>query len=73
MKLKHYLDQAKRHYKAILKKNPDFLFNTLLPTLEWIEEIFFKKKFSKKSLSKGNEMFNKYKKVLPPIFQVQGY
>jgi hypothetical protein len=73
MKLNHYLDQAKRHYKAILKKNPEFLFNTLLPTLEWIEEIFFKKKFSKKSLSKGNEMFNKYKKVLPPIFQVQGY
>lgn len=73
MKLKYYLDQAKIHNKAILNKNPEFLFNTLLPTLEWIEEIFFKKKFSKKSLSKGNEMFNKYKKILPPIFQVQGY
>ena len=73
MKLKHYLDQAERHYKAILKKNPEFLFNTLLPTLEWIEEIFLKKKFSKKSLSKGSEMFNTYKKILPPIFQAQGY
>jgi hypothetical protein len=72
MKLKHYLAQSECHYQRIIKHNPEFVFNTLLPTLEWIEDLFYKKKFSEKSLSAGEEMFARFREILPPIFQAQG-
>lgn len=71
MKLKHYLWQAELHHKAILKQSPDFLFNTLLPTVEWIEDVFIKSRFSKASISKGEEIFEQFKGALPPIFKSQ--
>lgn len=71
MKLKHYLWQAELHHQAILKQSPDFLFNTLLPTVEWIEDVFIKSRFSKASISKGEEIFEQFKGALPPIFKSQ--
>lgn len=71
MKLKHYLWQAELHHQAILKQSPDFLFNTLLPTVEWIEDVFIKSRFSKASISKGEELFEQFKGALPPIFKSQ--
>jgi hypothetical protein len=74
MKLKHYLWQAELHHQAILKQSPDFLFNTLLPTVEWIEDIFIKSRFSKASISKGEKIFEQFKGALPPIFRAyQGH
>jgi hypothetical protein len=72
MKLKHYLFEAEKHHKALLRQAPEFTFNTLLPTVEWIEVLFQKSKFSLSSLTKGMEMFNAYKKVLPSLFTAQG-
>jgi len=72
MKLKHYLSEAEKHHKTLVRKAPEFTFNTLLPTVEWIEEIFQKSKFSSQALIKGQEMFEAYGKVLPPIFKAQG-
>ncbi|MDO6486258.1 hypothetical protein Q4503_01010 [Colwellia sp. 6_MG-2023] len=71
LKLKHYLWQAELNHRAILKQTPDFLFNTLLPTVEWIEDIFIKSRFSKHSISKGSKMFEQFKDALPPIFKAQ--
>lgn len=72
MKLKHYLSEAEKNHKALVRKAPEFTFNTLLPTVEWIEEIFQESKFSSHALIKGQEMFEVYGAILPPIFKAQG-
>jgi len=69
MKLKHYISEAETHCHTLLESNPIFLFNTVLPTVEWIESLFSEAKFSKKSLEKGRDLFDKYADILPPIFK----
>jgi hypothetical protein len=72
MKLKHYVSEVEKHYKTLLRENPDLTFNTILPTVEWIEDVFYKSRFSTSSYSKGKDLFNKYGSILPPIFQANG-
>lgn len=72
MKLKHYISESEKHHQRILKQNPEFLFNNLLPTLEWIEVVFDKGMFSTSSISKGEDMFNRFGHYLPPIFAAHG-
>ena len=72
MKLKHYVSEAETHCNTLLESDPIFLFNTVLPTVEWIESLFSELKFSKKSLEKGTDLFDKYGDILPPIFESHG-
>ncbi|WP_318521967.1 hypothetical protein [Photobacterium leiognathi] len=55
LKMLNYLHEFKKHYKKLLAHNPDFLFKTVMPTVEWIEDTL--KKMSKSSLQKGQERF----------------
>ncbi|EGQ9811992.1 hypothetical protein FWP29_13285 [Vibrio parahaemolyticus] len=53
----NYLHEFKAHYKQLLAVNPDHLFKTVLPTVEWMQ--FTLKKLSKDSRDKGLEMQKK--------------
>ncbi|HGS5725219.1 TPA: hypothetical protein ACMDN7_002807 [Vibrio parahaemolyticus] len=56
LKMYNYLHEFKKHYKKLLAHNPDFLFKTVMPTVEWLEDTL--KKMSKSSLQKGREQFD---------------
>jgi hypothetical protein len=70
-KLLHYLNQAKQNHHLLVLASSEFLLFTVLPTLEWIEELFDRKKFSKESVHEGQKIFRRYKSHLPPLFQNQ--
>ncbi len=55
LKMYNYLHEFQKHYKKILANNPDFLFKTVMPTVEWIEDTLGK--MSKLSQIKGREKF----------------
>ncbi|HIF9258721.1 TPA: hypothetical protein ACX6RA_001777 [Photobacterium damselae] len=55
LKMLNYLHEFKKHYKKLLAYNPDFLFKTVIPTVEWVEDTL--KKMSKSSIQKGRERF----------------
>lgn len=71
MKLKHYLSEVKKKNKNLLNNAPEYFLFTVLSTVEWIEILFEQRKFRKKSLLEGGELYNKYKEVLPPLFTAQ--
>ncbi len=71
MKLFHYRDEVKKKHHLLAASAPEFLLFTVLPTIEWIEELLDKKSFSKESLTKGEGLYQKYKKHLSPLFQNQ--
>ena len=48
---------SKKHYKKLLSSNPRFLFETVMPTVEWIEVTLGK--LDKKSQQVGREQFTK--------------
>ncbi|PML56566.1 hypothetical protein [Vibrio lentus] len=56
LKMYNYLHEFKKNYKKILANNSDFLFKTVIPTVEWIEGTL--KKMSKQSLRKGRDQFD---------------
>ena len=56
-KMKNYLHEFKRNYKRLLSRNPDFLYKTALPTVEWMENVL--PNLRKDSLQKGTELFEK--------------
>jgi hypothetical protein len=71
LKLLHYLDQVKENHHLLATSSSEFLLFTVLPTAEWIEELFDKKLFSKKSMTDGRNMYKKFKAHLPPLFKNQ--
>lgn len=71
MKLKHYIDELDRTHSELAKVNPDFLFYTALPTVEWIEGVFSNRLFSSDTLYKGEVLYKQMKAHLPPLFSVQ--
>lgn len=71
MKFKQYLSQVKRKYKRLVKSAPEFLLFSVCPTCEWIENLFDKKKFSKKSITQGEQLFLQYGEHLPELFEAQ--
>lgn len=71
MKLKHYIEEVRKKYKLLMDNAPEYLLFTVLPTVEWIEVLFEQKKFQKRSVKRGNEIFNEYKDILPPLFTAQ--
>lgn len=68
LKLMHYLAELERKHKALLISAPEFLFNTVLPTSEWIECLFDDKRFSEDSLKKGLAEYRRFEHILPPHF-----
>ena len=71
MKLKQFLAQLQKKHALLRECSPEFLFFSALPTAEWIESLFENKRFSKASLQKGQEWFDKYQSHLPPHFTAQ--
>jgi len=71
MKLKHYLNEVRIKHSSLINNAPEFLLFTVLPTVEWIENIFEKKSFGKKSMTEGLEIYQRYKYILPPLFSAQ--
>lgn len=58
-KMKNYLHEFKLNYKRLSCQNPDHLYKTALPTVEWIEGVL--SKLSKVSVTEGLNMFEKMK------------
>ena len=60
LKIKNYIYEFEANYKKLLCSNPDFLYKTAMPTVEWMVHVL--KIISKDSVKKGDEMFKKMKK-----------
>jgi len=71
MRFKHFLAEIEKKYTYLLNRAPEYLFNTALPTAEWMENLLVKGHFSTQTLEEGEVMYRKYKSVLPPLFSVQ--
>ena len=56
-KMLNYLHEFKLNYKRLLCRNPDYLYQTALPTVEWIEHVLAE--LSKKSRLEGEKIFEK--------------
>lgn len=56
LKMQNYLHEFLKNYKKLLATNPDFLFRTVMPTVEWMESTL--SKMSKKSQQLGREQFD---------------
>lgn len=56
LKMHNYLHEFKKNYKTLLSHNPDHLFKTVIPTVEWLEDTL--PKMSKVSQRKGREQFD---------------
>ncbi|RZQ05465.1 hypothetical protein D8T65_01245 [Vibrio vulnificus] len=52
----NYRYEFSKNYKKLASSNPEFLFRTAMPTIEWMEHVL--DRLSKKSLVEGNKMFN---------------
>jgi hypothetical protein len=72
MKLHHYVGEFEKKHKLLLSCSPEYLFNTALPTAEWIAILLDDKtKFTKQSREKGFAMHEEFKSILPPHFTAQ--
>ncbi|MCG9695065.1 hypothetical protein L1D55_25740 [Vibrio sp. Isolate22] len=54
-KMYNYLHEFKKNYKKLLSRNPDYLYKTAMPTVEWIEVALGK--LSKRSQTEGEKLF----------------
>lgn len=68
-KLLNYQRQVRENSHLLIQASPEFLLFTVLPTVEWIEELFDKKAFSEVTMKKGRKMFSRYADEVPPLFQ----
>jgi len=71
VKLLHYRAEAERLHHLLIASAPEFLLFTVLPTTEWIEELFDKKSFSKSSTEGAQAIYKQFKNHLSPLFQNQ--
>ena len=53
-KMLNYLHEFSLNYKKLLSRNPDYLYQTALPTVEWIEQVL--SRLSEPSLKQGQAM-----------------
>lgn len=56
LRMNNYLYEFQKHYKKLLATNPDLLFQTVMPTVEWME--YTLSRMSKKSQKVGRERFD---------------
>ncbi|MCY9818090.1 hypothetical protein [Vibrio alginolyticus] len=52
----NYRFEFSKNYKKLFNSNPDFLFRTAMPTIEWMEHVL--DRLSKGSLDEGKNIFN---------------
>lgn len=72
MKLRHYLEEFEEKHTLLLSCAPEYLFNTALPTAEWIAMLLDDKtKFTKQNREKGFALHEEFKSILPPHFTAQ--
>jgi hypothetical protein len=71
MRLYHYIGEVEKRHKKLAIKAIEYLLLTVLPTVEWMSILLAEKRFSKESLNKGKELFDKYEKILPTNFSAQ--
>lgn len=60
VKMFNYLHEFKKNYKKLLCKNPDYLYQTVFPNVEWIEQVLAK--LSKVSIKEGEDLFEQMHK-----------
>ncbi|ENO1331460.1 hypothetical protein ACA712_001180 [Vibrio parahaemolyticus] len=53
----NYRHEFRKNYKKLFNSNPDLLFRTAMPTIEWMEHVL--DSLSKVSLIEGKKLFNK--------------
>lgn len=68
MKMLHYKQQVKKKHKHLWKQSPTYLFSTVIPTLEWIEELLKDGYFCKESIEQGKSLFEQFWEEFPPLF-----
>lgn len=68
LKLLHYVSEVERCHHILLQRSPEFLFYTVLPTVEWIETVFSNRLLSRNIVTEGQKLYAKTKEHLPPIF-----
>ena len=71
MKMEHYIAEVQRKHKLLWQQAPIFLFSTVLPTVEWIEELLDGEYFSENNIKEGRRLLATYCKDLPPFFSSQ--
>ena len=68
MKMLHYKQQVKEKHKHLWEQSPTYLVSTVIPTLEWIEEVLKEGFFCQESMEQGKSLFEQFGKELPPLF-----
>jgi hypothetical protein len=68
LKLLHYVSEVERCHHTLLQRSPEFLFYTVLPTVEWIETVFSNRLLSRNIVTEGQKLYAKTKEHLPPMF-----
>lgn len=58
-KMLNYIHEFEQQYKKLLCRNPDFIYQTALPTVEWLERVL--SELSRESLHKGETLFKEMK------------
>ena len=60
-KMRNYLYEFSNSYKKLLRQNPDYFYQTVLPTVEWMERVI-STKLSPESIKKGDALFENMKR-----------
>lgn len=68
MKMLHYKNGVKDNHKKLFEQNPTYFFSTVIPTLEWIEELLSGDYFSSRNVADGQELYERFGKELPDVF-----
>lgn len=58
-KIYNYIHEFNNNYRRLLRHNPDYLYKTVIPTVEWMEQVL--KELSKLSIKQGDDIFKKMK------------
>lgn len=58
-KMYNYLHEFEANYKRLLGQNPHHLYQTAMPTAEWMEQVLMSDKLSRESKSEGKALFEK--------------
>ncbi|GAC19021.1 hypothetical protein [Paraglaciecola arctica] len=66
----HYIEQAKKHFKALAIYNPSYLEKYVLVEAEWREYVLTNL-ISKQMVIEGNSAYEQYKPLLPDLFLSQ--
>jgi len=58
-KMYNYLHEFEKNYKRLLGQNPHHLYQTAMPTAEWIQQVLASENLSRESKTQGKALFEK--------------